>query len=119
VNPSDDLLSKAGVDIETGLKMLGGKRERYESILRKFASRQAGTVENIRTALCAGDTATAEREAHSLKGSAAAVGAGQLADEAGKVETAIRSGAAVEEALASLCQSLGTVVNAIRETLAD
>ena len=34
----------------SGLKSIGGKRERYESLLRKFAGRQAGTAEAIRAA---------------------------------------------------------------------
>ena len=47
-------LSIAGIDTDSGLKRLGGKRERYESLLRKFATKQAGTVETIRAALSAG-----------------------------------------------------------------
>ena len=37
-----DTLKIAGIDTSLGLKQVGGKRERYESLLRKFAGRQAG-----------------------------------------------------------------------------
>ena len=63
------VLEGAGIDTSAGLKIVGGKEERYARILLKFADKQAGTVEEIRTMLAAGDNATAERAAHSLIGS--------------------------------------------------
>src|SRR5215831_8199910 len=89
--PDYALLKIDGIDTDGGLKRLGGKRERYESLLKKFATRQAGTVDAMRTALASGDVATAERDAHSLKGSAATLGADRVAEEAGKAEAAIKS----------------------------
>jgi two-component system sensor histidine kinase/response regulator len=103
-----------GIDTEAGVKRLGGKRERYESLLRKFAARQGGTVDPIRTALPA-----AERDAHSLKGSATTLDADRLAEEAGRAEAAIKSDDAVEEARLSLSRSLDAVVAAIRRILPD
>jgi two-component system sensor histidine kinase/response regulator len=114
-----DPLRIAGIDTDSGLKRLRGKRERYESLLWKFAARQAGTVEAIRAALAGGDVATAERDAHSLKGAAATLGADLLAEEAAKAEAAIKSGHAVEEALLSLSRALDGVVTAIRTALPD
>jgi two-component system, sensor histidine kinase and response regulator len=108
-----------GIDTDAGVKRLGGRRERYESLLRKFAARQAGMVDTIRATLASGDTAAAERDAHSLKGSAATLGADRLAEEAGSAEAAIKSGDAVEEALLSLSRSLDAVVAAIRRLLPD
>lgn len=115
----DRPLKIVGIDTDSGLKRLGGKRERYESLLRKFAVRQAGTVRVMLTALSRGDVAGAEREAHSLKGSAATLGADLLAEAAGKAESAIKSGHAVEETLQSLSRSLEGVVTAIRTALPD
>ena len=89
----------AGIDTHLGLKSVGGKRERYESLLRKFAGRQAGAVEAIRAALSVGDTSTAERDAHSLKGAASTLGATALAEHAALAETAIKTGQSVDEAL--------------------
>ena len=110
----DNALNIAGIDTALGLKSTGGKRERYESLLRKFAERQAGTVEAIRGALSVGDASTAEREAHSLKGAASTLGVTALAKHAADVEIAIMTGQNVDEALESLSHSLVAVVKAIR-----
>jgi HPt (histidine-containing phosphotransfer) domain-containing protein len=104
----------AGIDTQLGLKNIGGKRERYQSLLGKFADRQAGTVEAIRRALSVGDVSTAEREAHSLKGASSTLGATTLAKHAANAEIAIQTGQNVDEAIESLSHSLLTVVNAIR-----
>ena len=44
MGPDSTALNIAGIDTALGLKSIGGKRERYESLLRKFAERQAGTA---------------------------------------------------------------------------
>jgi hypothetical protein len=97
--PDANPLRIAGIDTDAGLKRLGGKRERYESLLRKFAARQAGTVESIRG---------------SLRG-----GADVLADKAAKVEAAIKSGHDIDDALFSLSQSLDQVLAGIRAVLPE
>ena len=114
LGPDITALNIAGIDTELGLKSIGGKRERYESLLRKFAERQAGTAEAIRGALSVGDASTAGREAHSLKGAASTLGATALAKHAADVEIAITTGQNVDDALESLSNSLIAVVKAIR-----
>src|SRR4029077_6118220 len=71
-----------GIDVKSALKRTGGNRQRYESLLRRFAAQQATTVEDIRKALSMGDAATAERAAHSLKGAAGTLGATALFEAA-------------------------------------
>src|SRR5262245_35538018 len=117
--PDIEPLRILGIDIDTALKRLGGKRERCESLLRKFAARQADTVESIRGSLRGGDIAAAERDAHSLKGSAATLGADILAGEAAKMEAAIKSGHDIDRALFSLSQSLEEVLAGIRAVLPE
>jgi two-component system, sensor histidine kinase and response regulator len=117
VDPDTDALKIAGIDTNLGLKRIGGKRQRYESLLHKFAGQQAGAAETIRAAVSVGDASTAEREAHSLRGAASTLGATDLAEQAAKVETAIKTGQSVDETLASLSHSLGAVVEAIRAAL--
>ena len=119
LGPDTDTLKIAGIDTSLGLRQVGGKRERYESLLRKFAGRQAGAVEVIRNTLSVGDALTAEREAHSLKGVASTLGATGLAEHAAKVETAIKTGQNVEEAIESLSHSLVAVVEAIQSNLPE
>jgi HPt (histidine-containing phosphotransfer) domain-containing protein len=114
LSPDSAAPNIAGIDTALGLKNTGGKRERYESLLRKFAERQAGTAEAIRGAISVGDASTAGREAHSLKGAASTLGATALAKHAADVEIAITTGQNVDEALESLSHSLVAVVKAIR-----
>ncbi len=110
-------LEIAGIDTATALKRMGGNRQRYEMLLRRFAESQASTVSDIRAALAANDTAAAQRFAHSLKGAAGNLGATTLAESAGKVETSVNEKQSVEPALENLSQSLIKVVSAIRSAL--
>ena len=109
-----DVLDSAGIDSAAGLKIMGGKADRYAKLLQKFAARQAGAVDEIRSALDAGDSATAERVAHSLKGSASSLGANALAERAAETEAAIKTGQDVNAELEALFTSLRAVVSAIQ-----
>jgi len=119
LDPDADAFKIAGIDTSLGLKRTGGKRERYESLLRKFAGQQAGIAQAIRGALLVGNASAAEREAHSLRGAASTLGAAAVAEHAAKVEIAIKTGQSVDEALESLSHSLVAVVKAIRAALPD
>ena len=103
-------LSIPGIDVRAGLKRTGSNRRRYEILLRKFAEQQAGAVTAMKKALSAGDRATAERAAHSLKGAAGTLGANALSEAAAKVETAIKSGHGVDDAIRFLSLSHDTVL---------
>ena len=113
---SDTLVIK-GIDTKSALRRTGGNRRRYESLLRKFAEPSAGAVEEIRAALAAGDTSTAARAAHSLKGAAANLGAAGLAEIAAKAETAVTTSQGIEEALRGLAISFESVAEAINSAL--
>jgi CheY-like chemotaxis protein len=106
-----------GIDVKSALKRTGGNRQRYESLLRRFAAQQATTVEDIRKALAMGDAATAERAAHSLKGAAGTLGVTALSEAAAKAETAVKMGQGIDTALTSLSAELGAAVGAIRAAL--
>ena len=113
--PEGAELEIAGVDIKTALRRTGGNPKRYEMLLRKFA--ESTSVEEVRGALAKGDTATAARAAHSLKGAAANLGATTVAEAAAKVETAIQKGESVQPVLDAMAASLQTTVRAIRSAL--
>ena len=115
--PEAPTLEISGIDTASALKRTGGNPKRYESLLRKFAQSSAGAVEEIQTALTAGDRETAARTAHSLKGSAANLGAAALATAAAEAETALRTGTGVDDALLGLAASLGTTRSAIQSAL--
>jgi len=112
-----DPLEIPGIDTKSALRRTGGNRIRYESLLRRFAEPSPGAVEEIRAALAAGDTSTAARAAHSMKGAAANLGAGALAELAAKVEAAVTTGQGVEEALHALAASYEGVARAINSAL--
>src|SRR3954452_1860334 len=110
-------LEITGIDAQSALKRTGGNRQRYVSLLRKFADSQAGAVGEIRAALKAQDPANARRIAHSLKGASANLGANTLATAAGNAEVAIKMQRDIEPALGEMERALFTAVAAIQETL--
>jgi PAS domain S-box-containing protein len=92
-----------------------GEKALYLSMLAKFAPSQQHAVQSIRDALAAGDVATAERLAHSLKGVAASVGASLLTEVAERLEQAIAAGNAgeyqqlIEDAAGKMDQAVAAI----------
>ena len=113
--PEIATLEIPGVDTRTALRRTGGNSKRYEMLLRKFA--ESANVKDIRTALGTGDAAGAALLAHSLKGSAANLGATALANSAAEVETAIKSGQSATALLDTLESKLKATLEAIRAAL--
>lgn len=66
------------LQIDTGLQQLMGDHALYRQILRRFRQRYQDSAEQARTELLGGDTATAQRIIHTLKGAAGMIGAEQL-----------------------------------------
>jgi CheY-like chemotaxis protein len=115
--PADSApLEIAGIDTQSALRRTGGNRQRYVSLLRRFADSQVGAVGEIRAALKAQDSAAARRIAHSLKGAAANLGANALATAAGSAEVAIKTQSDVEPALGEMERTLLAAVAAIQKT---
>jgi CheY-like chemotaxis protein/HPt (histidine-containing phosphotransfer) domain-containing protein len=108
-----------GIDVRAGLKRTGGHRERYETLLRKFAEQQLAATETMRAALSAGDAATAERIAHSLKGAAGTLGATTLSEAAANAEAAIKTGQGFDAALKALSLSLDPVIVGITKAIPE
>jgi HPt (histidine-containing phosphotransfer) domain-containing protein len=73
----------------------------------------------MRAALSAGDAATAERTAHSLKGTTGTLGAVALSEAAANAETAIKTGHGVEAALKALSLSIDPLLAVIVKTLPE
>jgi signal transduction histidine kinase/DNA-binding response OmpR family regulator/HPt (histidine-containing phosphotransfer) domain-containing protein/phage host-nuclease inhibitor protein Gam len=117
-SPADSApLEIPGIDTQSALKRTGGNRQRYMSLLRRFADSQVDAVGQIRAALKTQDSATAQRIAHSLKGAAANLGANALATAAGSAEVAIKTQSEVEPALCELERTLFAAVAAMQGTL--
>ncbi|MCX9157052.1 PAS domain S-box protein [Niveibacterium sp. 24ML] len=110
----------ANLDVEAGLRRVLGKRALYENMLRKFASGQRDACAQISAALDQGDSATAERLAHTTKGVAGNIGASVIQAKAADIEAAIRGGQAraqIDELLASLAPELEAMILALNAAL--
>ncbi|MES2884714.1 MAG: PAS domain-containing protein [Pseudomonadota bacterium] len=81
------------------LSRLGGNQALLDRLLARFISDHAGAALQIVAALEAGDIARATREAHTLKGVAANLGASLLADSAATVEAGLRQQGSVPPAV--------------------
>jgi len=80
-----------GLDIESGLKRVAGNVKLYQKILHKFREGHITAAEDINQALDLGDTETAHRIAHTVKGVAGNLGADDLQAAAQKVDAAFKA----------------------------
>ncbi|HNB42924.1 MAG TPA: response regulator [Burkholderiaceae bacterium] len=96
----------AVLDREAGLRLTGGNAALYRSLLARFGEAQADTAAQLQAARLAQDSVLARRIAHSLKGSAAQLGAPALAAAASRLEQAIVDGQP-DEQLDPLVEALG------------
>ena len=104
-----------GLDVALGLRHLLGRPALYRSVLQRFAADQAGAPAAIAQALQQGDTLTATRLAHTLKGVAGTIGAGTLAALATTLEEAIaQPGPAWQPALQSVERALVPLLAALQ-----
>ncbi len=71
-----------GLNTARALAMLGGNVDKYLSLLQRFVAAHALDMSELSSSLAQGDTASAIRIAHTLKGVAATLGAEQLAEQA-------------------------------------
>ncbi len=80
------------IDQKSALARLGHNEKLYQRLLALFPENQGQAVQNLRQALQAGDLPTARRLAHTLKGTAATLGAEQLSLAAKNLELACAEG---------------------------
>ena len=78
--------------MRAGLKRTGGNLQALRDAAAQIRRAAGGHRRDDTDALSAGDAATAERAAHSLKGAAGTLGADALSEAAAKAETAIKTG---------------------------
>ncbi|UCU97308.1 response regulator [Acidovorax radicis] len=111
--PCPDALQRiGGLDVKAGLRRVLDKRPAYESLLRKFVAGQAVAVQTARAALAAHQPDNAQRAMHTLKGTAATIGAGPLAELAHAAEQAIGQNAPATT-LEALLQPVDTACKAL------
>ncbi|PZO09815.1 MAG: hypothetical protein DCF27_04190 [Lysobacteraceae bacterium] len=108
----------AGLDTRNGLRRVLGKQSLYLKMLNRFVASQRQAVPSIRAALEGGDLATAERIAHTTRGSAGNIGATRLASLATAVEAAIKDHQP-REAVDALLDALSGPLEGMVVALAD
>ena len=110
----------AALDTRNGLRRVLGKRSLYLKMLSRFVNSQRQAVPTIRAALDADDLTTAERLAHTTRGSAGNIGASKLESLATAIEAAIKDRLpreAVDSRLDELAGPLEDMVLALIEAL--
>nr|WP_276570144.1 response regulator [Thiocystis violacea] len=80
-----------GLDMDFGLKCVGGKMDLYIRLLKKLAREHGEDVPKLKVCLAASEMDEARRFAHSLKGVAGTLGAIWLQKAAAELEAAIRA----------------------------
>jgi HPt (histidine-containing phosphotransfer) domain-containing protein len=79
-----------GLDVAQGLSLMLERSERYLAVLGRFLASQPAALQQLAQRLARGDHDTARRMAHTLKGTAATLGARQLSAMAADIEARLR-----------------------------
>ncbi|KQP22101.1 ATP-binding protein [Pseudorhodoferax sp. Leaf267] len=120
--PDDQLARVPGLDAPAGLRRVLHKRATYEGLLQRFVDGQAQAVPAARAALASGQRAEARRLVHTLKGTAATIGAAGLARHAQAAEAALehdQADHAAEDILLQACEDdCQRLITALRQVLA-
>jgi two-component system sensor histidine kinase/response regulator len=113
----EGLRGVAGLDVALGLGRMANNAGLYAAMLRKFVVSQENATDLVASHLAAGDQATAERVAHTLRGVAGNLGASTLQLRAEQLESSIRTGAAataLADAHAQCATALAALLTALR-----
>jgi PAS domain S-box-containing protein len=87
--PAKGLQALRGIDTVTALTRFAGNEARYRHWLGKLVADSGETMNQLRQALEAGDTATALSAAHAFKGRVGMLGIGDLQTKAARLEAAL------------------------------
>ncbi len=116
-SPVERARSVLGFDVDAALGRLRGDLGRYEKLLTMLGKSWPADQEAMQTSLGASDWPTLERQAHTLKGSAATVGAEALTAAAFALETLCRNQAdrtRIDQATQTVLAGLADAMTRIR-----
>ncbi len=110
----------ACIDISTGIKRIGGDKEKYMDILRQFINNHKYDAEKLDGLLAAGDLESAGRLVHTIKGIAGNIEAAELKGLSAELEKSIagRAEAAIKSLKNDFKNALGRVCS-YASTLSD
>ena len=111
------LAESPGVDLARGLRMLRNNEEKYLKLVLKASAGNAEIIDAIKRSLAAGERATAERAAHTLKGTCGNLGLTALFEAAKELNALLREPetgeAQLEASLAALEAAQQTLEKAL------
>lgn len=87
-----------GLDVEAGLRTVGGRMESLTRLLRKYGELHGEDARILRAGIAGGEIGTALRLAHSVKGASGFLGLIAIQELAGALEAALREGAPRDQA---------------------
>ena len=112
----------ACIDIQRGIKMVGGSKGFYLQLLRNFLQRHGDCADTMKQLIAGSRLEQAKREAHTLKGVAGNIGAMDLQHKIVALEEALRQGRPLDkllEGFADSAQELFLVLQRITATSTD
>ncbi len=101
-----------GLDFAAGLRTFSGNQLRFKELLQRFVTNHATDPQEIREALVQDDLAAARHLAHSLKGTAGALGLVRIQAAAEKCENGLK-GSQPKQVLERLCQDLQALLDEV------
>ncbi len=110
-----DLLT---VNIDDGLSRLGGNRELYLNLLRKFAESNKNMLDEISASLTVGDDEKARRLVHTIKGLSGTLGAKLLFSAAEVLDRALKEkNSNLDKPIKDFSDELGAVLSELNEKI--
>jgi CheY-like chemotaxis protein len=116
--PDAELPALTGIDTRAGLATCGGNRNLYVKLLRKFRDANQDFDAQFAAAEADDDADAPRRLAHTLKGTSASIGAGEVSLSAAELEAVCRPGeedAPVEARRRAVVRALEPVLAALGE----
>lgn len=107
-----------GLDMDQGIHHVGGNRALYCRLLNRFVNEHDDDIRRMETCLAAGDDEQAQRIVHTLKSTAATLGATELQRHAAALETAIlhkTTSEEIEHHRAATADLLQRIIRGIRD----
>jgi two-component system sensor histidine kinase/response regulator len=111
-----------GVDARLGLQVAAGKVSLYIKMLKTFSTDQINAVSDIKGALDLSDYLSAQRVAHTLKGTCGSIGATELQKIAGTIEDQCKDKIKIEEIIKNLeivQPQLTLIIDSIKKALPE
>ena len=111
------LAATPGIDLARGLHVLRNNADKYLKLVHKARAGNAESIDTIKRSLAAGDRATAERTARSLKGTCGNLGLTALFEAAKELNALLREPEAAAQPLDEWLAALETAQQTLEKAL--